>query len=206
MMEQQRISGRKSYHKLLGHTKSEERACVVCGADISDLRGNRVVCRKPECKEVIVKRTKNAYYERNHGTLTDMERRRQATARYRAKHRPAITARKTTARPTQKPKPARPVVNTRYQRKPRESMKFTILPRKEIKPSPVVEDDAPWTPKVHNLPESMTTPSVSDPTRRRSTFSDPWNCGACRAIEAPCRLHQSIAADGIKPLIRSVNV
>ena len=87
MLEQQRISSRKSYHKVLGHTEPEKRSCIVCHDDISHLRGNRVVCEKPECKETIVKRSKNDYYERNHGTSTDAERRRQASATYRAKHR-----------------------------------------------------------------------------------------------------------------------
>lgn len=87
LLEQQRISGRKSYHKVLGHTEPEKRSCVVCHDDITHLRGNRVVCEKPTCKETIVKRSKNDYYERNHGTMTDKERRRQAASAYRARHR-----------------------------------------------------------------------------------------------------------------------
>lgn len=87
MLEQQRRSTRKSYHKLLGHTEPEKRSCTVCGDDISHLRGNRVVCEKSECKETIVKRSKNDYYERNHGTAADAERRRLASATYRARHR-----------------------------------------------------------------------------------------------------------------------
>lgn len=87
MLEQQRLSGRKSYHKVLGHTEPEKRSCVVCAADISHLRSNRVVCEKPSCKETIVKRSKSDYYERNHGTTTDAERRRLASAAYRARHR-----------------------------------------------------------------------------------------------------------------------
>ena len=87
MMEQQRISGRKSYHKLLGHTKPENRSCVVCASDITHLRSNRVVCENPECKKEIIRRVKIEHYERVHGTAANVQQRRVAQARYRAAHR-----------------------------------------------------------------------------------------------------------------------
>lgn len=205
MMEQQRISGRKSYHKLLGHTKPEKKSCVVCGTDISNLRGNRVVCLKPKCKESIVKRSKNDYYERNYGTSTAVERRRQASRAYRAKHQPwknitAISApKKTIAAPLSKPA-AKPAIDTRYQRKPKDSSKFEIRPKPLKKVENVTEEDTNWTPRALNLPEFM--PAHSKPaesTRPASKFADTWNCAACREHEHLCRLHQSMTDDDMSP-------
>lgn len=87
MLEQQRISGRKSYNKIHGHTKPEPRECEVCHKDITNLRGTRIVCENPNCKEAIVKRSKQEYYARNNGQLEYEARRRIASANYRAKKR-----------------------------------------------------------------------------------------------------------------------
>lgn len=84
MLEQQRISSRKSYHKVLGHTEPEKRSCVVCGDDISHLRGNRVVCEKPECKNEIKRRSGYAYFARNNDDPTVKERNRLNQQKYRA--------------------------------------------------------------------------------------------------------------------------
>ena len=88
MAEQARISGRKSYNKVNGHTVPEARECIVCHKDITHLRTSRKVCENPECKEVIVKRSKADYYQRNNGETEYEARRRVAAANYRAKHRP----------------------------------------------------------------------------------------------------------------------
>lgn len=199
MLEQQRISSRKSYHKVLGHTEPEKRSCVVCHNDISHLRGNRVVCEKAECKETIVKRSKNDYYERNHGTSTDAERRRQASATYRAKHRPVQSHQVVRVKPTAAPK-----LDSRYQRVPRASQKPTIVRRQPVKH---VDLDKPWVPmKPFNLPESM--PQYGGlKTKIDSDFADPWNCQACRENSTLCRLHQRMTDDGSNPpLGRAINL
>lgn len=243
MMEQQRISGRKSYHKVLGHTEPEKRSCVVCSADISALRTNRIVCEKPNCKEVIVKRTKAEYYERNNGVPTYEARRRIAAATYRAKHRPRVIrhcqvcrddishlapgakiclkqtcedyrnklraqkyaavkpVKKTVLRPApqpKQPKPTKPVLDKRYQRKPKEGVKPIIRRRPVAKPR-ITEDDTPWKPRVFNLPEAapVHTPTVA--TVVQSSFGDPWSCAACRELFSLCRLHQSMTDGGMKP-------
>lgn len=87
LLEQQRISSRKSYHKVLGHTEPEKRSCVVCHNDISHLRGNRVVCEKPECKKEIKRRSGYAYFERNSGNIIVKERNRVNAQKYRAAKR-----------------------------------------------------------------------------------------------------------------------
>lgn len=88
MLEQQRISGRKSYHKVLGHTEPEKRSCVVCHNDISHLRGNRVVCEKPSCKAEIKRRSGYSYFARNSGNVLVKERNRVNARKYRAaKHK-----------------------------------------------------------------------------------------------------------------------
>ena len=200
LLEQQRISGRKSYHKLLGHTEPEKRSCVVCSADISHLRGNRVVCENPACKETIVKRTKNEYYERNHGTLTDVERRRQASRVYRAKHQPwkKLAAARPPKPPkvAKDPKPVRPKLNANYQRKPKASYK-PIIRRRVVRPI-VVEDDTPWIPKPFNLPEER--PVIHGIEKREiSSFPDPWNCFACRTAGELCKLHTEMEVAGYQP-------
>ena len=231
MLEQQRISSRKSYHKVLGHTEPEKRSCIVCGDDISHLRGNRVVCEKPHCKETIVKRSKNDYYERNHGTSTDAERRRLASATYRARHRVSgqrrcqicrdditglpgarkicykqsceeyrdkLRAQRRTSANVPRTSTPRPKLNPKYQRTPKPHQKPTIVKR----PQPVkriIEDDKPWVPmKPFNLPESMPTHTLVQKVPDTS-FSDPWNCQACRSTATLCRLHQRMTDDGSKP-------
>ena len=87
LLEQQRISSRKSYHKVLGHTEPEKRSCVVCTADITHLRGNRVVCEKPTCKTEIKRRSGYAYFERNSGNPVAKEKNRLNQQKYRAAKR-----------------------------------------------------------------------------------------------------------------------
>lgn len=203
MMEQQRISGRKSYHKLLGHTEPEKRSCVVCSTDISDLRGNRVVCLKPECKEVIVKQVKREYYERVNGTVPDIERRRAASAAYRARKRVAASSASrpmsAVTAPTTKPI-TRPAINKKYQRKPKQSSKIEII-SKPIRQAPEAHDStATWKPKAFNLPEAIPVHSSKvAASRQPGVFSDPWDCAACCGIGGLCRLHQSMTDDGAAP-------
>ena len=87
LLEQQRISSRKSYHKVLGHTEPEKRSCVVCNDDISHLRGNRVVCEKKSCKKEIKRRSGYAYFERNSGNQLAREKNRLNQQKYRAARR-----------------------------------------------------------------------------------------------------------------------
>lgn len=84
LLEQQRRSTRKSYHKLLGHTEPEKRSCVVCGDDITHLRGNRVVCEKESCLKERKRRSGYAYFERNSSNLSVREKNRMNQAKYRA--------------------------------------------------------------------------------------------------------------------------
>lgn len=84
LLEQQRRSTRKSYHKLLGHTEPEKRSCVVCSDDITHLRGNRVVCEKESCLKERKRRSGYAYFERNSSNLSVREKNRMNQAKYRA--------------------------------------------------------------------------------------------------------------------------
>lgn len=84
LMEQQRRSGRKSYHKLLGHTEPEKRNCVVCQADITGSRGNRIVCKNPDCKKEIKRRGGYAYFNRNRHNPTFQARNNELARKYRA--------------------------------------------------------------------------------------------------------------------------
>lgn len=144
LLEQQRISGRKSYHKLLGHTEPDQRSCVVCGADITGMRGNRVVCRDPACKREIKRRSGYTYFARN---KDDPEVRRHLAAnmqKYRAARRAAMPP-----RPPKVPKP-RPAPRPKKIRQP-------VAPRVKKVPKPVrpirfAEPEVPFTFKPIGLP------------------------------------------------------
>lgn len=86
-LTQARMSSRKSYHKLLGHTVAQKRSCVVCGADITGTRTNRVVCFDPKCKEQIKRRSKEDYYARTKNDPAIIAKKRINATNYRSKHR-----------------------------------------------------------------------------------------------------------------------
>lgn len=195
MAEQQRISGRKSYHKLLGHTEPAKKSCIVCGDDISGLRGNRVVCLKSACLKERKRRSGYAYFARSIGSPILQAQRRQSVQKYRA-NKPKVA--KAAVQPTAAPKPARPTINRNLQRKPKESSKIQIRRAPAAKSRPAEADEV-WMPRAMNLPVPGPAHTPMRITIVRSSFPDPWNCAMCREQESLCRLHQSLTDDGKEP-------
>lgn len=146
LLEQQRISGRKSYHKLLGHTEPEKRLCVVCSADITGMRGNRVVCTDPACKREIKRRSGYTYFARN---KDDPEVRRRYNAnsqKYRAAKRASMPPKP--PRPPKAPKPPR-VLRPKKIRPGVIRVKKRPAPTRSIRPA---EPEVPWTFKPVGVP------------------------------------------------------
>lgn len=79
-----RQASRESYHRVLKHTETTERKCIICGDDISLLRNNRKVCLKPECKQELHRRGAYAYFFRNRDDPAAKQRLRKAQRRYKA--------------------------------------------------------------------------------------------------------------------------
>lgn len=231
LLEQQRISSRKSYHKVLGHTEPEKRSCVVCGADISHLRGNRVVCEKPECKKEIKRRSGYDYFKRNSGNELIMEKNRLNQRKYRAakpkgerrcqicrddithlpgarticykqsciEYRDRLRGQSGRQASVKSSSPKPPTINKNYQRVPKPHQK-PVMQKKIVQPRRIIEDDKPWVPmKAFNLPESMPQHTMVHSSLADTSFSDPWNCQACRGSSALCRLHQKMTDCGSKP-------
>ncbi len=229
LLEQQRISSRKSYHKVLGHTEPEKRSCVVCNADISHLRGNRVVCEKPECKKEIKRRSGYDYFKRNSGNELIMEKNRLNQRKYRAA-KPKSERRCQICRDDITHLPGARTIcykasceeyrdKLRAQRGTSANVPRTSTPRPKLNPN------YQRTPKPHQKPtivkrqepvkhvineDETWTPRVTNlpeimprhssmPKLEDTSFDDPWNCQACRGSSALCRLHQKMTDCGSKP-------
>lgn len=79
-----RQASRESYHRILKHTATAERTCIVCGDDISLLRSNRKVCLKPACKQELKRRGAYAYFAQNQKDPAAKQRQRENQRRYKA--------------------------------------------------------------------------------------------------------------------------
>lgn len=194
MLEQQRRSVRKSYHKLRGHTALEKRSCATCGDDISDLDSRRKVCNKPECKLAIKRRAARDYLARQRKTSPAQVDVPDKPVHW-CKHCQAYTTHDSDHHP--KPEPAHidrlgvtPKFLPGHEKTPEE---IESLRPKDVGFKPIVPTD-------RDIARLAPPPVFGQ--KKTSDFEDPWNCQACRDYEQICQLHKAMEADGKKPPAR----
>lgn len=213
--EQQRQSSRKSYHKLLGHSKPTARTCECCGDDISDLRGNRTVCEKPDCLQWRKRRAANKWARENSG--------RPAVALPGRPQMPETSKSASEAAavpPAAIKPPTEPQFLPGYEKSPEEIEKWRPKPPKPPKPAkhPGYEDihnkpdDAEWWCVhckrwgSHRSPDCIAVDYEHPAAQQREAgdpFTDPWNCQLCRTEQHLCPMHASMTKDGQTPPVKA---